>query len=194
MNSFEVFDNHLEEDYFEHIENKLNQCWWSLQEEVAYKGDNDEVDDAYYFVHPIFEHNHQQSDMHNVLSTFYTTIGMRALIRVRALLYMNQGRQIVHSPHIDMHYSHKAALFYMNDNDGFTLMADEGVDINAYQDKEFKSPIEFTRKDDGGDIFSQQLKCMSKRNRLCIHDGSRPHCSSTPTNTKKRVLIAVNYF
>ena len=113
----------------------------------------------HYFVHPIFEHNHQQSDMHDVLSTFYTTIGMRALIRVRALLYMNQGRQIVHSPHIDMHYSHKAALFYMNDNDGFTLMAHEGVDINAYQDKEFKSPIKFTRKDN--DLHAKSPVTMS---------------------------------
>ena len=193
MKGFEVCDNFIEEDYFEHIESQMERCWWSLQEQVAYKGDvlNDK---SFYFVHPIFDENHQKSEMHDTLSSLYTLLGVRALIRTRAIMYMNQGEQIIHSPHVDMTYSHKAALLYMNDNNGFTLMADDDVDINAYQDKEFKSPIEFTRKDDGGDIFSQQLKCMSKRNRLCIHDGSRPHCSSTPTNTKKRVLIAVNYF
>ena len=193
MKSYNVIDDHLDQDYFEHIQNELNKAWWSLQEEVAYHGDPDSIDEAFYFVHPIFENNSPKSDMHKVLEQFYHSIGVKAIIRTRAIMYMNQGKQIVHSPHVDMHYSHNAALFYMNDNDGFTLMADEDVEINAKQDEDFKSPIEFSRKG-GGDIFEQQNMVVSKRNRLCVHDGSRPHCSSTPTNTKKRVLIAVNYF
>ena len=39
MKGFEVCDNFIEEDYFEHIESQMERCWWSLQEQVAYKGD-----------------------------------------------------------------------------------------------------------------------------------------------------------
>ena len=188
MKGFEVCDNFIEEDYFEHIESQMERCWWSLQEQVAYKGDvlNDK---SFYFVHPIFDENHQKSEMHDTLSSLYTLLGVRALIRTRAIMYMNQGEQIIHSPHVDMTYSHKAALLYLNDNNGFTLMADDDVEIQCNQ----SDRLVFNRTD-GSSCFQDQNKCMSKRNRLMLHDGSRPHCSSTPTNTKKRVLIAVNYF
>ena len=188
MKDFNVYDDFIAEDYFEHIESQIDKCWWSLQEQVAYKGDVNS-DKSFYFVHPIFDENVPKSEMHNELHPLYTLLDVKALIRTRAIMYMNQGEQIIHSPHVDMTYSHKAALLYLNDNNGFTLMADGGVEIKCDQ----SDRLVFNRPD-GSSCFQEQNKCMSKRNRLMLHDGSRPHCSSTPTNTKKRVLIAVNYF
>ena len=48
------------------------------------------------------------------------TLKAKSLIRSRVLLYPNQGKFIHHEPHVDFPYSHKAALLYINDNNGFT--------------------------------------------------------------------------
>ena len=49
---------------------------------------------------------------------------VRSLIRVRALLYVNQTEQIKHESHQDAPYPMKAALLYLNDNNGYTGFED----------------------------------------------------------------------
>lgn len=189
---YEEIENFLDEKYFQHLSDRItkgnSQFTWLFQEQVAFKGDLN--DDAYYFVHPVYEFNNPQSFMHHELQGVYEQLDIKALIRSRILMYTNQGRQIVHSPHVDFTYSHKAALLYLNTNNGYTLMADEGVNIKAVQSLD---TLEF-KTDQGNDIFSDQNKSMSVRNKCTIHDGARPHCSSTCTDAKSRILIAINYF
>lgn len=189
---YEEIENFLDEKYFQHLCDRItkgnSQFTWLFQEQVAFKGDLN--DDAYYFVHPVYEFNNPQSFMHHELQGVYEQLDIKALIRSRILMYTNQGRQIVHSPHVDFTYSHKAALLYLNTNNGYTLMADEGVNIKAVQTLD---TLEF-KTDQGNDIFSDQNKSMSVRNKCTIHDGARPHCSSTCTDAKSRILIAINYF
>ena len=190
---YEEIENFLDEKYFQHLYDKItkgnNQFPWLFQGQVAYKGDPN--DDAYYFVHSVFDNHQPYSRIHNDLEGVYNALGVKALIRTRVLMYTNQGRQIVHSPHVDFSYSHKAALLYMNTNNGYTLMADEGVTIEASQTLD---DIIFVNGCDGTDPFTQQNKSMSVRNKCTIHDGARPHCSSTCTDAKSRILIAINYF
>ena len=189
---YEEIENFLDEKYFQHLYDMItqgnSQFTWLFQDQVAYKGDLN--DDAYYFVHPVYGDNNPQSPMHNGLEGVYERLGVKALIRSRILMYTNQGRQIVHSPHTDFCFSHKAALLYMNTNNGYTLMADEGVNIKAVQTLD---TVEF-KTDNNEDVFRDQNKSMSIRNKCTIHDGSRPHCSSTCTDEKTRILIAINYF
>ena len=103
---------------------------------------------------------------------------------------------IIDTPgHVDFGYEHKAALLYMNDCNGYTLMSnsdwDAENDATFADDNGQKIDVIDYMKDT---IFTNEEKVMSKRNRLLIHDGSRPHCSTTCTDEKKRYLIALNYF
>ena len=189
---YEEIENFLDEKYFQRLYDTITQgnskFTWLFQGQVSYKGDPN--DDAYYFVHPVYESNNPQSIIHHELEGVYERLGVKGLIRSRILMYTNQGRQIVHSPHIDFCYSHKAALLYLNTNNGYTLMADEGVNIKASQTLD---SLEFTTDSNKG-VFRDQNKSMSVRNKCTIHDGARPHCSSTCTDAKSRILIAINYF
>ena len=194
---YNITDNYLEEKYIAHLENRIlrggPEFTWLFQEQVAH-GD-DKVDGAFYFVHEVYNHYFHYSDMHHELEYLYNMLDVRGLIRCRIIMYVNQGRQIIHAPHVDFGYQHKAALLYMNDCNGYTLMAnsdwDAANDHTFADDKGQKVDVLEYMKDK---IFTNEEKVMSKRNRLLIHDGSRPHCSTTCTDAKKRYLIAVNYF
>ena len=83
------------------------------------------------------------------------------------IMYTNTDKIIEHSPHRDMTYSHTAALLYMNTNNGYTRF----------------------ENDEGG-----WDKVESIANRLVIHNGSHLHGSTTCTDQKKRIVLAINYF
>lgn len=193
---YKITDDYCEEEYIKHLEKRILQSGpefqWIFQEQVAH---GDEDVDSYYFVHEVFNRHSPQSAMHEELKYLYNLLDVRALIRCRVLMFTNQGKQITHAPHVDFGWSHKAALLYMNDCNGYTLMANS--DWNASEDNTFADDngmkidvLEYMKEK----IFTNEEKVMSKRNRLLIHDGSRPHCSSTCTDEKKRYLIALNYF
>ena len=75
-----------------------------------------------------------------------------------------------------MGYEHKAALLYMNTCNGYTGMVnDDWEKGDGYQ-------------------FDQGNRVESVANRLCLHDGSVPHYSTTCTDARKRLVLAINYF
>ena len=124
----------------------------------------------FYFVHPIFEDGigfvSASPEIRARLKPLSKLLGMKQLLRARLLLYVNQGEQIVHNKHTDFDDSHHAFLLYLNSNNGYT---------------------EFHHEDKPSE------KVISTKNRAVLFDGSKPHNSSTPTNTRRRVVLAVNY-
>ena len=195
---YKEYPNFLDQEYFNHLYGIVtqgkSQFYWNFQEEVAYKGDvSPDSRDAFYFIHPVFGDLGPQSAFHNELQPLYEKLNVRALLRVRVIMYVNQGRFMIHSPHIDYNFQHSAALLYMNTCNGYTLMADEHVNIQASQNV-VGSDLKFKREDNDQLPFQDQNKSMSVANKMTIHDGSRPHCSTTTTDQKKRILIAINYF
>ena len=59
---------------------------------------------------------------------------MDAIIRARALLYVNQGKQIVHEKHTDYNFSHKTIVFYLNSNNGYTEFED-GTKVDSIENR-----------------------------------------------------------
>ena len=56
------------------------------------------------------------------------------MVRARALLYVNQGKQIVHEKHIDYKFPHKTAVFYVNTNNGYTEFED-GTKVESVENR-----------------------------------------------------------
>ena len=50
------------------------------------------------------------------------------LLRVRANLYLRQPKHVFSEPHRDHFIDHKVAIYYVNTNDGYTLL-DEKIKI-----------------------------------------------------------------
>jgi hypothetical protein len=59
---------------------------------------------------------------------------MDAMVRARALLYTNQGKQIVHEKHTDYYFPHKTIVFYMNTNNGYTEFED-GTKVESVENR-----------------------------------------------------------
>ena len=67
-----------------------------------------------------------------------------------------------HGKHTDYKFKHRGALFYINTNDGLTIL-DDGTEVESVE------------------------------NRLILFDSSKPHNSTTCTNTTCRITINFNY-
>ena len=68
------------------------------------------------------------------------------------------------------------AIIYMNTCNGYTGIVNDN----------WKSGDDM--------VFDQGNRVESVANRLMIHDGSVPHYSTTCTDTRKRLVLAINYF
>ena len=160
-----VIDNFLQQEYYEHLYDLISstEFKWIYQNQVASTNEDPRANlDHYYFVHSLFYEYKIESPLYDNFIHLFKMLNVQFLFRARVLLYVNQGKQIIHDRHTDHGESCNTALIYMNSNDGFTEFEDgERVD--------------------------------SVKNRLLVFDGSVLHSSSTPTNTKDRMLLSVTY-
>jgi hypothetical protein len=118
---YQVIDNFLEKNIFEELKTILlnNNFPWYYQSEVAYPKDKN---NSFYFVHTFFEFHKRYSDLFLKIIPLLEKIKAKSLIRVKANLYPNQNESIIHSSHIDYNYEHKGAIFYINNNNGYTIL------------------------------------------------------------------------
>ena len=70
-------------------------------------------------------------------------INIKRVLRMKANLYTNQGKQINHQRHIDIKdLDHTVALFSVNDNNGFTMVGDKKIVSKANRMIVFDGSIE----------------------------------------------------
>jgi len=70
-----------------------------------------------------------QSQYFPLVYDLLNKIQPKALIRVKANLYLNMGKGVVeHAPHTDYSFSHNGGVFSMNTCDGYTKQGDEKAD------------------------------------------------------------------
>ena len=86
------------------------------------------------------------------------------VLRGRADMVTWSKDEYIHPPHADFPYPNTAAVFYVNESDGDTILY--------------------------GDEVS---RVSPKGNRLVLFDGSILHTGCSPTKHKNRILINSNY-
>ena len=130
----EVIENYLPHDYFEHLQKSVLSCNfpWLYEAEVANLGENQS--EHFYFTHRIYEEYAPKSSFFQECIPFFEQLEMNALVRARALLYVNQGKQIVHEKHTDYNFEHKTAVFYLNTNNGYTEFED-GTKVESVENR-----------------------------------------------------------
>tara|TARA_B100001094_G_C18071909_1_gene740511 strand:- start:12 stop:503 length:492 start_codon:yes stop_codon:yes gene_type:complete len=132
---YNVKDNFLDEKYFKWLQDELldGSITWDYQDGVA--EDSDEPD--FYFIHSLYNADTFQPDSKYFNTHFGKLINdleVRALKRMRLIMYTNCGEQIVHKRHRDLDYDHTAALIYLNTNNGFTEL-DDGTRIDSIENR-----------------------------------------------------------
>ena len=78
-------------------------------------------DTTCYFTHQFFN-NFNQSYCFKHLTPILNKLDIKSLIRVKGNLYPKTNKLEIHKPHIDYHFIHKACIFYINTNNGLTIL------------------------------------------------------------------------
>lgn len=129
-----IKDDFLDKEYYQHLKREMSghNFPWLYQSEVAAQGEN--KDDHFYFIHRIYDSNNAISTFCSSLEDLFQVLDVKALLRVRVLLYVNQGKMIIHDDHTDYPYSHKTALLYVNTNNGSTGF-DDGTRVDSVENR-----------------------------------------------------------
>ena len=127
---FKVQDNYLTID--EHLVLKTimesNTFYW-----YYYKGKlkpSNKIFD-YQLVHIFYNDNFVNSNFFNDLNPIIEKLKPLSLIRIKANLNPISHKLIKFDKHQDQHFKCKAAIYYLNDNDGYTMIGDNKVESKA---------------------------------------------------------------
>jgi hypothetical protein len=131
---FEIKDNFLPQKNFENIRNFiLNQNFsWNLTSVVSNEEENLPVNSSYYFTHDFWSGFHTEPEA-QIFAPILNEIECRAIIRIKGNLYPSTEKIIHHMDHIDYEFPHRGAIFYLNSNNGFTVI--DGKKIESVENR-----------------------------------------------------------
>ncbi len=121
---YTIKDNFLDKADFENITKVIMgpKFPWFFQDSVALPGTHDT---HFCWTHVFFMHDKGIiSTAYKILDPILKKLKIKALIRIKANLFSNQGKIIEHEDHADFPFKHKGALFSLNTCDGFTTFKD----------------------------------------------------------------------
>ena len=81
-------------------------------------------DKNFYMTHQLYREHIVNSRWFEYVDDLLSILDAKALIRVKANLYPNLGEPVFGEIHTDYDYPHKGALYYINDNNGYTELED----------------------------------------------------------------------
>ena len=123
-----IIDNFLPEEQFNQIKKILSgPCFpWYLQKSVTFI--DKPKNNHWYFTHLFVDEGIKQSiHFDGIKNMFFSNekIKSDAIYRLKANLYPREKEFIEHDWHSDYNFSHKGAIFYVNTNNGYTILEND---------------------------------------------------------------------
>jgi hypothetical protein len=127
----EIIDNYLAPDLFNIVQNTIllsQNTPWFMNTDVSGHG----VEKHPYFTH-LMHHDHRANSNHfdQCIVPILFMFNAKALLRVKVNLYPRTETLYHYHDHYDYDFEHKAAILYLNTNDGYTVIGDEKVESIA---------------------------------------------------------------
>jgi len=115
---YKVYDNFLSEEEFLKIKNLIlnSEFSWNLTPNVSNLQENLKITSSYYFTH-LFE-------TYEIFESLLNKLNPTKIIRIKANLYPSTEQIEKHSNHIDYDYENIGAIYYLNTNNGLTILGD----------------------------------------------------------------------
>ncbi len=161
-----IEDNILDNLQLKEIQNKLlnnHSIPMYFVDSVAYENENDLG--CYYHVHEVYEYpKGWLSDLGQTIAPILEYIKAKSLVKIKINFYPRTHKIVRHGLHTDQDFKCKSALFFVNDNDGYTYLKNE------------------------------DMKVESKANRILHFNSYYKHHSTTCTDQNLRCTININYF
>lgn len=164
MQDIFVFDDFLNKEDFERISSTMNSNNFPWYYS-DFVNDKHDPKEHFQFVHCFYD-KVINSDFFPLIEPLLHKLEVTAIVKIKANLLTKTDTPVVHSYHTDYDWKYKwwTAIYYINSNNGRT-------------------------------VFKKNKKIVyCKANRLVLFDGRIPHCSMTSTNSKKRIVINLNFF
>jgi len=133
---YKVVDNFLDKESFNKIQESIlysDTFPWYLSRHIT-SPHLLEANDGYCFNHVFYWDCLPNSDYFKLLLPLLELIDYFALKRIKANFYPKTDNIEYHNYHVDSHISHKGLLFYLNTNDGFTILED-GTKIESIENR-----------------------------------------------------------
>ena len=134
---YTIIDNFLDKEIFLNIKNTMQEVDfpWFLQKKI---NDNHNINDfTCYFTHRFFyqvDNNFHVSNLFNLVIPIIIKLNIFKLIRIKGNVYPYTKEKMTHEKHIDYDFENKGAIFYINTNDGNTILGDN-IEINSIENR-----------------------------------------------------------
>jgi len=119
---YKIIDDFLSKEDFRNLQTLMvnsNEFPW-LYSHIIDEGD----DKNFQFVHPFYDYWNWQSNFLEFLKPLVNKINPKAWIRIKANLTTRASGIEEQGWHVDYDFSCTTAIFYLNDNDGYTIFED----------------------------------------------------------------------
>jgi hypothetical protein len=127
MKTVDVIDNFLEEDDFLKIKNVIlsdNFSWYYSKYKVEIPQSNIK---NYQFVHMFYYEHQARSEYFDILQPILKKLKIKALVKIKANLTTHSNDIYDFNYHVDNDMNCKTAIFYINSNNGYTLIGGEKI-------------------------------------------------------------------
>ena len=162
---FNIEDNYLEDKDFQVIKNTLlfnNLCDWYFNNGII--NDNQKGNLHFFqFTHFLYQDN-VGTQFFNICNPILKKLGVKSLIRIKVNLSSFSTKLVEGGFHRDYDYDCKAALFYVNTNNGYTKFKKNNKIIKSVE------------------------------NRMVMFKANELHTGTNTTDQKCRVVINFAYF
>lgn len=133
--NYKIIDNALPQEEFNNIKNNiLNPDFpWNLTTVITNEKEVLPTHASFYFTHMFWEgfNIEPQSQM---FAPLLNLMECNALMRVKANCYPSTPEVTVHDKHVDYTFPHKGAIFYLNTNNGLTILEDK-VEVESIENR-----------------------------------------------------------
>ena len=163
---YQIIDNFLSKEDHEKIKYVMMESMefpWFYHNTVSYE---DRQEEGYFFVHSLYKNYSPCSQYYPLVSPILEILKPKSLMRIKANLYPNISEKTENLNHTDFSFPHNSALYYLNSNNGCTILDDDG----------------------------EYIEVESVENRLLIFEGHKLHRSQHCTDQKVRVNISFSFF
>jgi hypothetical protein len=196
MNDIIEIENIIPEDYQNHLLT-LMTGWnfpWVFNPTMV-SGDDcfkDDKENHAGFNHFFYEKNERTSQFFDIIYplvlsiTSQTNTQFNRLIRMRANLTLGNPQSTGghHMAHIDSFFPHWNAIYYVNDNNGDTVIFNE-------TNEDYDSGIDDIMRIKANE-FTIKHRVTPKKGKLVMFPGKYYHSSSVATDSKFRCVININ--
>ena len=133
--NYELIEDVLDIETYEELNNKFNGSFfpWFYNDSTIPGADNN-----FMFTHHIYRNGQVTSDLYNNILPLLMFCASKTekinLLRVKANLYTKTNTIEHHADHTDLPFEHKTALFYINNNNGLTVLED-GTKVESVENR-----------------------------------------------------------